>query len=354
VATVTDVVIRPVEPRDAADVRAIRTHAAVARWLGGTPYDGPDPKRDAFEGADPDATHVLGAFVDGRLAGLACLTSPSRPRIRHLGSLWMAVHPDHQGRGVGSKLLGALVEAADRWLGLVRLELHVHADNAPALRLYERHGFIVEARKTADMVRDGRLVEGLTMGRLCRGFTPPAVVPPPPAWPAPGRAAPAPIVVRAATLDDVAALAALHREESVLWGTMQIPTSPDDGWRRRVAPTAGPRHWSLVAEIGGRIAGNLGLAPPTQPRRLHVSGLGMGVHPEFQGMGVGRRLLAEALALADDWLDLRRVELEVYPDNTRARALYERHGFVEEGVRRCAVFRDGVYVDSVMMARVRP
>jgi putative acetyltransferase len=58
--------------------------------------------------------------------------------------------------------------------------------------------------------------------------------------------------------------------------------------------------------------------------------------------------------LADNWLNLTRLELEVYTDNEAAIRLYERFGFEVEGTLRQHAFRDGQYVDSHMMGRLRP
>ncbi len=58
----------------------------------------------------------------------------------------MYEHDQWQGRGVGRALMEAAVDLADNWLSLTRLELTVFADNAPAIRLYERVGFEVEGR----------------------------------------------------------------------------------------------------------------------------------------------------------------------------------------------------------------
>jgi putative acetyltransferase len=57
--------------------------------------------------------------------------------------------------------------------------------------------------------------------------------------------------------------------------------------------------------------------------------------------------------LADNWLNLRRLELEVYTDNEPAIRLYERFGFEREGTLRQHAFRAGRYVDSYLMARLR-
>ena len=80
----------------------------------------------------------------------------------------------------------------------------------------------------------------------------------------------------------------------------------------------------------------------------------MVVHDDFQNKGIGTQLLQAALDLADNWLNLKRVELQVYTDNARAIHLYEKSGFVIEGTHRAFAFREGEYVDSYSMARVKP
>jgi L-phenylalanine/L-methionine N-acetyltransferase len=62
-------------------------------------------------------------------------------------------------------------------------------------------------------------------------------------------------------------------------------------------------------------------------------------------------LLRAALDLADDWLNLSRVELHVYTDNAAAIALHEKLGI--EGTHRRFALRNGRYVDAYSMARVR-
>ena len=81
--------------------------------------------------------------------------------------------------------------------------------------------------------------------------------------------------------------------------------------------------------------------------------LGMGVHDDFQNKGVGTRLLQAVLDLADNWLNLKRVELQVFTDNARAVHLYEKFGFIVEGTHEAFAFREGEYVDAYYMARVK-
>lgn len=75
----------------------------------------------------------------------------------------------------------------------------------------------------------------------------------------------------------------------------------------------------------------------------------MGIIPAYRGRGLGRRLLSAALNQARI-SGLIRVELSVHADNTRAVALYEKTGFIREGVQRRSVLIDGRFIDTVNMA----
>ncbi len=113
--------------------------------------------------------------------------------------------------------------------------------------------------------------------------------------------------------------------------------------------------YSLVALVAGEVVGQLGLfTNPANPRRRHAGHLGMAVRDDWQGKGIGSALMRETLVLADNWLNLTRIELEVFVDNAQAIALYAKFGFEREGVQRAFAFRDGDYVDTALMARIRP
>ena len=58
--------------------------------------------------------------------------------------------------------------------------------------------------------------------------------------------------------------------------------------------------------------------------------------------------------LADNWLNLQRLELTVFTDNEPAVRLYKKSGFEIEGTLRRHIFRAGKYVDVYSMARLRP
>jgi RimJ/RimL family protein N-acetyltransferase len=83
--------------------------------------------------------------------------------------------------------------------------------------------------------------------------------------------------------------------------------------------------------------------------RAHRGTLGMGLAPQWRGRGVGWRLLNAALKKARRG-GFTRIELDVFADNARAIALYEKAGFVREGVQRDASLVDGQYRDAILMA----
>ena len=100
------------------------------------------------------------------------------------------------------------------------------------------------------------------------------------------------------------------------------------------------------------MVGQLGLQVCQNPRRRHVAELGMGVAEDYQGQGIGSALLRSALELADQWLNIRRMELTVYSSNEAAIALYERFGFEVEAELADFAFQYGNYVSALCMARI--
>lgn len=81
----------------------------------------------------------------------------------------------------------------------------------------------------------------------------------------------------------------------------------------------------------------------------HSGQLGMGVQKRFRRMGIGTKLIEQALRKAKA-KGLERVELKVFASNTAAIKLYEKLGFVVEGVKKKARKLDGAYDDLVEMA----
>ena len=160
------------------------------------------------------------------------------------------------------------------------------------------------------------------------------------------------IHVRVREPEDGAALTEILNCPQVFAGTLQLPYRSVASRRERMVEEANAHY--LVAEINGRVVGSLGLHTETSPRRRHVGSIGMTVHDNFQGQGVGTALMTAMTDLADNWLGLRRIELHVYTNNEPAVHLYDKFGFVIEGTARQFALRGGAYVDAYAMARPHP
>lgn len=160
--------------------------------------------------------------------------------------------------------------------------------------------------------------------------------------------------IRHAAPADYEAVTRIMSGPKAVWGTLQTPLSPPELWRKRLAePERGLV--LLLACHAAEPVGMLGIhTNPDQARRHHAARLGMAVRDDWQGKGAGTALLKAALDQADNWLNLERLELDVYCDNEPGVRLYRKFGFEVEGTLRRFAFRGGVYVDSFVMARLRP
>jgi putative acetyltransferase len=161
------------------------------------------------------------------------------------------------------------------------------------------------------------------------------------------------IIIRRATPDDAEAIQRIFDRPRAVWGTLQIPYTSAEMRRKRLAELD-DGSYPLVAIVDGEVVGALTLhAMNRSPRRRHSGSLGMAVRDDWHGRGVGTALMRACLDLADNWLNLRRVELDVFVDNEPALRLYKKFGFEIEGRLTDYAYRDGEYVDVYMMARLR-
>jgi putative acetyltransferase len=161
------------------------------------------------------------------------------------------------------------------------------------------------------------------------------------------------ITVRRACADDGDAVWRVFQDYEAYAGTLQAAFPSRDVWRKRVAEVP-ESDYMLVAEAGGEVVGHAGLHKAgTSPRRAHAMMLGIVVRKDWHGKGVGRALMQALLELADNWLPVTRIELTVFADNERAIGLYKRFGFEIEGTHKAYALRDGKYVDTIAMARIK-
>ena len=108
----------------------------------------------------------------------------------------------------------------------------------------------------------------------------------------------------------------------------------------------------VVALEDGVVVGWCDVLPTHGEARAHVGTLGIALVPAARHRGIGAKLMEAAISKAAA-KGLSRIELTVRTDNTNAKALYDRFGFVVEGVNRKAFCIDGEFFDTYAMARVR-
>jgi len=103
-----------------------------------------------------------------------------------------------------------------------------------------------------------------------------------------------------------------------------------------------------VALVGERVVGWCDIVPIDRPTMAHCGVLGVGILAVHRGRGIGTALIRATLDRARD-AGLTRIELTVREPNARLVTMYEKFGFVVEGLKRDAVLVDGKYENLVCM-----
>jgi len=124
-------VLRALEESDAAELRRIHSTEEVARRWG-------PPGRD-FPWDEPESTRLT-IEVDGKVAGLIQFDEEKEPRYRH-ARIDLFLDPALQGRGLGSQAVRRVARHLIEELGHHRITIDPAADNAAAIRAYEKAGF---------------------------------------------------------------------------------------------------------------------------------------------------------------------------------------------------------------------
>ncbi|GHN01172.1 acetyltransferase [Cytophagales bacterium WSM2-2] len=111
-----------------------------------------------------------------------------------------------------------------------------------------------------------------------------------------------------------------------------------------------PNSRLLIAEHNSEIVGLLFFATNVKKKNMHVGEFGVSVHPDYQGIGIGRALVESLLVWARENKRIEKVFLNVFHTNKNAIKLYERLGFIEEGRHVKAIKQPtGEYVDVLQM-----
>lgn len=162
-----NIIIRPVRREDSEDINEIRRMKGVRENMLALSSERLAGTIRFIENLGND-DHVMVAEVEEevkKVVGLAGLHINKTARQRHSGSVGICIHVKYQQMGIGKKLLEEMLDIADNWLMLVRVELGVYPDNEKAIKLYKSLGFEMEGVKKYAAIRNGGYVDECIMAR---------------------------------------------------------------------------------------------------------------------------------------------------------------------------------------------
>jgi RimJ/RimL family protein N-acetyltransferase len=160
------ITVRPARIEDAAALCAAERDTARTPGLIVSHPDELSP-RD-FESLIDELSDGSGCYVvaeeDGRPVGHAFLKPMELRAVRHVFRLTIVVHPGHSGHGIGTVMMGALLDWARRTPAVRKVELIARSTNERALRIYTNFGFVEEGRfRNRIRLADGSYIDDVTM-----------------------------------------------------------------------------------------------------------------------------------------------------------------------------------------------
>jgi len=107
------------------------------------------------------------------------------------------------------------------------------------------------------------------------------------------------------------------------------------------------RLW-LVAEVDGKVVGNSSLSL-RKGYSTHVGGIGIGIMKGYRDVGIGTEMLKTLIGKARE-KGLKILLIDVFATNKRAHHVYQKVGFKETGRRPKLIYKNGKYIDEILMA----
>lgn len=107
----------------------------------------------------------------------------------------------------------------------------------------------------------------------------------------------------------------------------------------------------IFAEDGNELVGFLSAERGTYRKIKHSAYLVVGIRQAYRGQGIGTQMFQKL----DEWAtkqNITRLELTVMCPNLAARHLYEKAGFVIEGIKKNSIYMNGAYIDEYYMAKL--
>lgn len=159
------------------------------------------------------------------------------------------------------------------------------------------------------------------------------------------------LVLRPLTVEDAPALFVAHSDPAVhhFWSSAAHESVAETArYTRDTIESPGASCWAITTD-GGEALGRIALFE----KREGVAEFGIILRRTAQGLGLGRKSIALASAYAFDTLHLHRLVADIDPDNGASLAMFERAGFVREGLLRANWKTHIGLRDTVLLAKLR-
>lgn len=167
-----DLLIREAEVEDATELIALLDqigHESSFTSLdeNGIAMSESEMQRFINKQAQSDNQITLLAYLNEELAGVINITADQRPRVRHIGDIFLGIKKAYWGNGLGSILMEEAIEWAQSSGSIRRLQLTVQKRNLAAVHLYKKLGFTIEGQQERGAcIEGGEFLDVYQMGRL--------------------------------------------------------------------------------------------------------------------------------------------------------------------------------------------
>ena len=167
-----DLLIREAEVEDASDLIALLDqigHESSFTSLdeNGIAMNESQMRHFIDKQAQSDNQITLLAFLNEELAGVINVTADQRPRVRHIGDVFLGIKKAYWGKGLGSILMEEAIEWAQSSGSIQGMLPKINRRKLAAVRLYKKMGFIIEGQQERGAcIEGGEFLDVYLMGRL--------------------------------------------------------------------------------------------------------------------------------------------------------------------------------------------
>ncbi len=346
--------IRPVKVEDAEAVNAIRRMDGVRENTLGL-FSERYVRSEEFIKELTENDHMLVAETAEKVIGLVGLNLSRNPRLRHSASIGIMVHGDYQGKGVGTAMLKKVLDLADNWLMLVRVELTAFVENEGAVRLYKSLGFEIEGVKRYAGIKDGKYANEFLMARYNLKLIPNHPD---------GDGTKAPLIK---SLETERLVLRPWRPEDLddFYEYAKNPNvGPNAGWEPHRDKEAsqkilqsfikGDEVWALEYKENGKVIGSVGVHHDEKRKGVKGRMVGYVLSEDYWGGGLMSEAVREVVRYMFEEAGYDILSCYHYPFNARSKKVIDKCGFKYEGTLAAASkLYDGSIHDDVCYSITR-